>query len=122
MSQSVRDFEKSFLADAAITAYTCVKVTSTGVDVATGDTDAIIGVAQNTVAIGETVTVRFAGTSKVIASTTVSAGALLTATTLGKVVTTTTDHKVVVGRALEASLADGNLIEILLTPGALVSL
>ena len=122
MSVSVRDFEKSILADAAVTAYNVIKVTSTGCDVATGATDKIIGVAQATCAAAEQAVVRFGGTSKVIASAAVSAGDRVTATTSGKVVTTVTDHQTIVGMALEAAAADGDIIEVLLTPGALISL
>jgi selenocysteine lyase/cysteine desulfurase len=114
MSQSVRAFEKSFLADNAVTAYNVVKVTSTGCDVATASSDAIIGVAQATCAAAEQAVVRFIGTTKVIASAAISAGAKLTATTAGKVVTTTTDHHNVIGIALEAAAADGDIIEALL--------
>src|SRR4051812_6486256 len=112
MSQSVRDFERTKTADAAITAYQAVKITSTGIDVATAATDAIVGVAQIGVAIGEQCNYRFIGTTKAIASAAISAGAKVTATTGGKVVTTTTDHHVVLGIALEAAAADGDLVEI----------
>src|SRR5689334_11111626 len=105
MSQSVRDFEKSKLADNAITAYRVVKVTSTGVDVATASSDAIVGVSQATCAAAEQAIFRFGGTTKVTASAAISAGAKLTATTAGKVVTTTTDHHNVIGVALEAAAA-----------------
>lgn len=111
MSQSVRDFERTKTADAAIAAYQVVKITTTGIDVATAATDAIVGVAQIGVAISEQCTYRFIGTTKVIASAAISAGAKLTATTGGKVVTTTSDHNTVVGIALEAASADGDLLE-----------
>jgi hypothetical protein len=117
MAVSVRDFEKSILADAAIGQWRLVKVTSTGCDVATADTDKIIGVEQNGCAATEQAVVRFIGTTKVVASAAISAGDLLTATTGGKVVTTTTDKKVVIGRALEAAAADGDVIECLLMIG-----
>jgi hypothetical protein len=112
MSQSVRDFEKTKVADAAITAFQVLKVTSTGVDVATAATDAIVGVAQMAAAITEAVTYRFIGTTKAVASAAISAGAKVTATTGGKIVTTTTDHHVVLGIALEAAAADGDIIEV----------
>src|SRR5438046_2429652 len=114
MSQSVRDFEKGILADNAIAQYLVVKVTSTGCDVATASSDAVIGVSQNTAAAAEQSTVRFIGTSKVTASAAISAGAKLVATTGGKVVTSTTDHHNIIGIALEAATADGDVIEALL--------
>lgn len=117
MASSVRDFEKSITADNAIGQYRVVKVTSTGCDVATAGTDAIIGVEQNGCAATEQAVVRFIGTTKVVASAAISAGAWLTATTAGKVVTTTTDKNVVLGRALEAAAADGDVIECMLMLG-----
>src|SRR3954462_13790219 len=102
MSQSVRDFEKSMLADATITQYAILKITSTGVDIATADTDKIIGVAQQAAAAGEHVVVRFAGTSKIVSGGSIVAGDQIVATTAGKGLTTTTDKKIVVGRALQA--------------------
>jgi hypothetical protein len=118
MSQSVRDFEKSFTADAAIAQYVVVKVTSTGVDVATANSDAIIGVAQNIAAIGEQVTVRLFGTSKCLAGGTVAAGNTVTATTAGKVIADSTDTHGVVGRALEAAVS-GDTFEVLIQPSVL---
>jgi hypothetical protein len=112
MSQSVRDFERSKTADNAITAYQVVKITSTGIDVATSNSDAIVGVAQMAAAATEQCTYRFIGTTKAIASAAISAGAKVTATTAGKVVTTTTDHHTVLGVALEAASADGDIIEV----------
>lgn len=121
MATSVRAFERSFLADNAVAQYRVVKVTSTGCDVATAATDKVVGVEQNGCAAAEQAVVKFLGTSKVVASAAVSVGDLVTATTGGKVVTTTTDHNVIVGRALEAAAADGDVIEVLLMPGVMVS-
>jgi hypothetical protein len=115
MSTSLTGVVKSFTADAAITKNTIVKLTTTGistVDVATAATDKIIGVALNTVALGEQVSVQLTGTAKVSASTTVTAGAFITATTAGQGVTTAADHAVVVGRALESATAQNDLIEV----------
>jgi len=121
MSQSVRDFEKSGTADAAIAQFLAVKITSTGYDVAATDTSLTVGVSQNTVATGEQVCFRFAGTTKITAGGTISRGDLLVPTTAGKVIATTTDHKLVVGRALEDAVT-GDVFECLLMPGAMVSL
>jgi hypothetical protein len=118
MSQSVRDFEKSFTADNAIAQYAIVKVTSTGVDVATANGDAIIGVAQNAAAATEQVTVRLFGTSKCLAGGTISAGNTVTATTAGKVVADSTDTHGIVGRALEAAVT-GDTFEVLVQPSVI---
>lgn len=58
-------------------------------------------------------TVAFSGVSKVVASTSINAGALIASTTVGKAVTATTGQTVL-GRALEAAGADGDLISVLL--------
>jgi hypothetical protein len=121
MSQSVRDFEKSLTADNAIGQYRVVKVTTTGVDVATANTDAIVGVAQNGPAATEQCTFRFIGTTKCVASAAISAGATVTATTGGKIVSDSTDKHGIIGRALEAAAADGDVIEVLLTVGVTLS-
>ncbi len=109
-------------ADAAITQYRIVKVTSSGVDVSTADTDKILGVAKLTVAITEQCPVQISGTAKVTASAAISVGDYLTATTAGKAAATTTDKKRVIGIALEAAAADGDIIEVLLMPGFMTSL
>lgn len=114
MSQSVRDFEKSLTADNAIGQYRVVKVTSTGVDVATANGDAIVGVSQNGPAATEQCTFRFIGTTKCVASGAISAGNTVTATTGGKITADSTDTHGIVGRALEAAAADGDIIEVLL--------
>lgn len=116
MTTSLTGVVRSFLADAAITKNTFVKLTSTGVDVATAATDKIIGIALNTVATGEQVSVCISGTAKVQASTTISIGAWLTATTAGQAVTTTTDHQVVVGVALSAATAQNDYVEMTIAP------
>lgn len=103
----------------AIPQGTMVKFDTDGtVIAATGGTDVIIGIAeQATAANGQCpVIIRSAqGTAKVVASTTVSVGAKLTATTAGEAVTTTTDKHEVVGIALEAATTQGDLIEVIVS-------
>jgi hypothetical protein len=112
MAKEITGHTRSELADAAIAKNLVVKITSTGVDVATAATDAIIGVSKNVAATGEQSTVQFTGSVKCIASAAISRGAKVTATTGGKVVTTTTDKNLVVGVAVDSATADGDLIEI----------
>jgi hypothetical protein len=119
MSQSVRDFEKSIVADNAIVQYTVVKVTATGCDTATANGDAIIGVAQNAPNAGEMCTVRILGTSKAVASAAITVGTTVTATTGGKIVTDSTDTHGILGRALEAAANTGDIIEVLLQPSVI---
>jgi hypothetical protein len=122
MSTQLTGLVRSFTADAAITKNRVVKITSTGAAAATADTDLVIGVSQLTVATGEQCPVAMSGTSKITASAAISIGDLVVATTGGKIATTTTDKKRVIGTALEAATADGDLIEVLLTPATTTSL
>lgn len=89
--------------------------TNNAVVLATAGTDEICGVideapqgATGSVSVAH---VSGAGTGKVIASTTISKRAFLTATTGGKAVTTTTPGNRVFGRARDAALATNDIIE-----------
>jgi hypothetical protein len=118
MSQSVRDFKKSFTADNAIVQYSVVKVTTTGAstcDTATANGDAMIGIAQNGPSAAEQCTVRMFGTSKCLAGGTITAGQTVTATTAGKVVADSTDTHGIIGRALESAVT-GDTFEVLIQP------
>lgn len=108
---------QSGLADAAILAHRFVKLSSTGVDVATVGTDVIAGVMnkEEGVATGDTAPFVSEGIAKVVASAAIAKGAHVTATAGGKAVTTTTGGNVVRGIALNAAAADGDLVDILLT-------
>jgi hypothetical protein len=112
MATQITGHVRSSLADAAIAKNLVVKNTSTGVDVSTAGTDKICGVSINTAAIGEQSAVQFTGTVKCTASAAISKGAWVTATTGGKIVTTVTDKNIVLGQAMEAATADGDLIEV----------
>jgi hypothetical protein len=112
MATQITGEVRSHTADNAITKNTVVKLTSTGVDVATAGSDKICGVAMSDAAAGDQVAVQFTGTAKIQASTSISKGAWITATTDGQAAATTTDHNVVVGMALEAATAQNDLIEV----------
>ena len=115
MSQSIKDFERSGIAGEALTAakYHIVQLDASGnIEIGEGATDLLVGVLQNKPASGGAALYRFAGTTKVIASAAIAIGALVTSAADGEAVTTTTDKDVVVGRALEAAAAQGDLIEI----------
>lgn len=118
MSQSIKDFEKTGVAGEALTAkkYYIVQLAADGdVEVGESATDLLVGVLQNKPASGGAALYRFAGTSKVVASAAISIGDWVTTTSAGKAVATTTDKNVVIGRALEAATADGDIIEIQLS-------
>ena len=115
MSQAIKDFERTGTAgeNLASAQYYIVQLSATGnIEVAEGATDLIVGVLQNKPASGEAALYRFAGTTKVVASAAIAIGAFVTTTATGKAVTTTTAGDHVVGRALEAAAADGDIIEI----------
>lgn len=106
-------------AGAVLAAHTIVKMDTAANEVcnATDATAPILGVVRNAPAENAAADIAYTGTALVKASTTISKGATVTATTGGKAVTTTTAGNFVLGVALEAAGADGDLIEVLLTPG-----
>lgn len=115
MSQSTRSFELSKEAseDLSEKQFYIVQMDASGdAEVAESATDLLLGVLQNTPTEGQRANIRFLGTTKVVASAAIAIGALVTATSAGKAVTTTTDGNVIVGQALEAAAADGDIIEI----------
>ena len=115
MSQSIKDFERTGVAseDLSSARYYIVQLDATGgIEKGESATDLLVGVLQNKPASGEAALYRFAGTTKVVASAAIAIGALVTTTSAGTAVTTTTDKDVVIGRALEAAAAAGDIIEI----------
>ena len=117
MSQSTRSFELSKTASEDLSAkqFHIVQMDSSGdAEVAEGATDLLLGVLQNTPESGQEATIRFIGTTKVIASAAIAIGANVTAANDGEAVTTTTDKDIVIGVALEAAAAQGDIIEIML--------
>lgn len=116
MSQEFPILDISRNADAAITQGQILKLTATGVDVATANTDALIGIAMTAAALGEMVSVRVAGVARVQASTSISIADRVTATTAGQAVTDTTDKHGIIGRALEAATAQNDMIAVLIQP------
>lgn len=119
MSQSIRDFERSFVCGSASLAtkqYYVVKQDTDGTVILAGANGAgMVGVVQNKPAVGAAAVVRFAGTTKVVASGTIAVGAWVTSASGGTVIATTTDKDVVLGRYLgTAAAASGDVIEVLI--------
>ena len=112
MSQSVRDFEKSFVCGASSLAakqYFIVKQHTDGTIILAGaNGTGAIGVLQNKPAVGAAALVRFLGTSKVVAGGTIAVGAWVTSDTNGNGIATTSDHDVVIGRYLGSASASAN--------------
>ena len=118
MSQALKEFERTGVAGEDLSAkrYYIVQQDASGnIEVGEGATDLLVGVLQNKPESGKAALYRFLGTTKVVASAAIAIGALVTTTNAGKAVTTTTDKDVVIGRALEAAGADGDIIEIQLS-------
>ena len=117
MSQSIADFERTGTAGESLASakYHIVQLDASGnVEIAEGATDLIVGVLQNKPASGEAAIYRFLGTSKVVAGGVVTLGDWVTAKSDGRALTTTTDLDVIIGRALETSATDGDIIEVTL--------
>lgn len=115
MSQSIKDFERTGNAgeDLSSSRYYAVQLDASGnVEIAESATDLLVGVLQNKPESGGAALYRFAGTTKMVASAAISIGDWVTTTSAGKAVATTTDKNVVLGRALEAATADGDIIEV----------
>ncbi len=115
MSQQLADFERSRNAGEDMTAkkYYIVQQAADGdIEVGEGATDLLVGVLQNKPNTDEPALYRFAGTTKVIVAGAIAIGDWITSDSAGKAVATTTDKDTVIARALEASAADLDVIEI----------
>lgn len=117
MSQSIKDFERSFTCGAsslaAKTNYVMKQHTDGTLIIAAAGTDKLVGVLMNKPGVGQAALVRIGGTAKVIAGGAISVGAWVTSDANGKAVETTTDKDVVLGKFLgSASAADGDIIEV----------
>lgn len=90
--------------------------TTKQVKVSTGPAVANIGILQNDPASGEAASVCGAGLTRGVAGGAVTAGDMVTANSTGQCVTTTTANNKVIGRAITAAAAAGDLIEVFLAP------
>lgn len=119
MTQSIRDFERSFVTGATSLAtkqYYIVKQHTDGTLIlGAAATDHLVGVLQNKPAVGQAGLVRFLGTTKVVAGGVINPGDRVTTDSAGKAVATVTTKDVVLGTAiLNAACASGDIIEVLL--------
>ena len=117
MSQYTRDFVRSFVAGADLSAkqYRLVKL-GTGTNeivLASSATDRIIGVLQEKPKLGQPGQVAILGTSKVVAGGTISKGDCITSDSNGRAIAATTAGDTVIGIALENAVS-GDIFEILL--------
>ena len=124
MTQAVRDFERSFVCGSASLAakqfYVVKQDTDGTVILSAAATDKHVGFLQNKPVIGAAALVRFLGTSKGIAGGAIPVGSWVTSDTNGKVVATTTNKDVILGKFLGAvAAASGDVVEIQLGIGTL---
>lgn len=117
MTQSIRDFERSFVCGSSTLIakqYYIVKQDTDGTVILAGANGVgIVGVLQNKPAVGAAALVRMFGTSKVVCSGTIAVGAWVTSASGGTAIATTTDKDVVLGRFLgTAAAATGDVIEV----------
>jgi hypothetical protein len=104
-------------ADLSSSQYFIVKLSGAGVVLCDDVTDVPIGVLQNDPESGETASVAVDGITKVVADEAISVGALIGVTAAGKAVdltagTDTTAY--IIGQAITAATADGDVITITL--------
>ncbi len=117
MSQSIKDVERTWPAGADLTAkkYYLVKLNATKQAILGAvATDSLIGVIQNKPKITEGALIRFGGTSKVVAGAAIAVGARVTTNAAGQAIATTTIGDTVIGQAVEAAGALGDVIEIIM--------
>ena len=117
MSQFVDGNTKTYECDEAIPIYSRVKLDADGKVTIAGLADKDIGTAcRETFAAGEDCTVRLrsaAGTHKMLASEALAIGATVYTEASGKVQDTAQATSFILGTALEAATADGDVIEVL---------
>jgi len=123
MAQASNQTVKSFIAGEtfAVKQYYAVMMTTTDNTVVVAGTPAaegthVIGVVQNKPASGEMASVAIGGTSKLVMAAACSIGEKIMSSS-GKGTPVDADTKSVIGIALEASVGNNSVIEILLTPG-----
>jgi hypothetical protein len=123
---SVLDMTFKVASGTTITGYQAVKAGTNGGEIAVSTTysDVVLGITQvnpamqTTYAAGKYVTVRMLGISKCVAAAAVTSGTRVSSIGGGAVAAQATAGAIVAGIALEQSYSTGELIDVLLTPGA----
>ena len=107
---------KTFTANGAIPQYSRVVLESAGTVAVAAIDDIDIGTATRTAADGDDVSIRLrsaGGTHKMIAVEALACGATVYTENSGKVQDTAASTSYIIGTALEAATADGDIIEVL---------
>jgi len=114
MSQYVETGIKTFTTNAAIVQHARVYLSAAGVVTISGNTAVDIGTTEKPTFAAEPVAVKLTnapGTRRMIADGVIAANALVYGGANGKVSTTSTSSHLI-GQALEAATADGDIIEV----------
>lgn len=125
MARELAIWDESYEAGADLSAkqfYLVEQATTGKVSVCNGATDIPVGPLQNKPKSGEQAQVRLLGLSKVVSDgsgTAIAIGDWVGTDGNGKAIKKGTDKDYVIGRAQEASSADGTVITVLLQPGFL---
>ncbi len=119
--QNQKILEGSQIADAdyRLKQFYGVKVSATGIVLA-GDGEAAVGFLQNKPNITEQCEIAYAGPVKAIAGAVFARGIELACNAAGKVITAVAGKKVI-GTALEAAAADGDVVTILITRNGIMA-
>ena len=122
-TQSAAVYDESFVAENDLSTtgqYRFVELSGADqVDVCDGATDRAIGVLQNKPKAGAAATVRELGITKVISGGALSSRMLTVGTdNQGRAVSKTTDADLVAGFNLDTASGAGEIVRVLLTPGA----
>lgn len=114
---------KSYIASADLSSYQYrfVKLASDTTIAICGAGEVPLGILQNDPESGEVGNVMILGISKLNASAAISRHAYVASAANGQGVATTTDDTAVGGMAIEAATADGDEIDVILTPGTTLS-
>lgn len=92
-----------------------LSTTAKQVKVSSGPTVANIGILQNDPASGEAASVCGAGLTKAVAGGVIAAGDMVSANSTGRCAASTTANNKLIGKAITAAGADGDLFEIFLS-------
>jgi hypothetical protein len=112
--------QKSYVAGSAISPFRLVKLGADDVTVlpSAAATDLLIGVCNEVgPALGERCDLVMVGIAFVEAGAAITRGSAMTSDASGRGIATTTAGNAVIGRALEAAAAAGDIIRVLLAPG-----
>lgn len=103
--------------------YYIVQASSTAgeVKLGTSATSVILGVLQNDPGAAEPAEIAFSGIAKAAAEASVTFGSYLTCSSTGRVKSTSSGGNFIIGKALEASAAAGDIIRVMLSMNAAYS-